>query len=95
MEPTVISTLAELEFHSAKLDPTVLNPGYVGFDLELSKKSESEIAYMQVSVSNDETIIIKLGEDLKIKDVLLSTFVRSLLESDDISKVGVGISGMF
>ena len=64
-ELTVISTLAEVENHAAKLDLAtldlaVLGPGYVGFDLELTKKQE--VAYVQVSVSDDKTIVIKIGE---------------------------------
>lgn len=92
VEPIIISSLAELQVHAARLDPEFLDPKYVGFDLELSKNQE--IVYMQVSISDLSTFIFKIGEALKIQDVLLNNHVKAMLESNNISKVGVGIFGV-
>ena len=92
VEPILICTLAELADHAARLNPEALDPRYVGFDLELT--TDKRIAYLQFSISDLETIIVKISDDLFLENVLQNPFIRALLQSEDISKVGVGIYGM-
>ena len=95
MEPTLINDLVELDDYATRLGSEFLQSlKYVGFDLELTLAKKPEIAYIQFSFDNEKTLIIKIGEQCNIKNVLRNNFVRSLLVSERIAKVGVGISGM-
>lgn len=95
MEPTLINNLVELDDYATRLGSKFLQSlKYVGFDLELSLAKKPEIMFIQIAFDNEKIIIIKIGEQCNIKNVLQNNFVRSLLVSESIAKVGVGISGM-
>lgn len=82
--------MEQLHEHAEAINKAATALGYVGFDLE--HDMDGNIRYVQLSTDHVKALVFNITA-LTIQAFLHNKHIRGLLESPEVLKVGVGISG--